>query len=113
MNDIKMAKAKATAALQALRPRIAGRPFYAWAGYWHPGGWTELVWAGEGWAEICTAPKSAKMTPELRLTVVIEGTGEYVCQGELIEEGPGAVTPRPENTETVRGQASIPSVIHR
>lgn len=98
MNGIEMAKARATAALDELRPRIAGRPFYAWAGFWHGAGWTELVWAGEGWMEICTVPKRARMVEEIRLSVIIESTGERICESQLVwrdEEGPADATAEP------------------
>ena len=103
MNGIEMAKAKATAALTALRPRIAGRPFYAWAGFWHPGGWTEFVWA-DGWMEICTVPKSAKAIEEIRLSVIIESTGERICESELVyREGPVDATTEPVRANEPRG----------
>lgn len=96
-DNITKAKERATVALDALREKIGGRRYYAWAGYWHPAGWTELVWNGQGWDEITTSPKSRKETPELRLTVIIEGTREYVCQGVLIEEGPVDATTEPSD----------------
>lgn len=83
MNNLPEIKERATAALQALQDKIGGKPFYAWAGYWHPGGWTELVWEEDKWAEICTVPRRAKPKRVLRLSVALEG-GTTICVNETI-----------------------------